>query len=102
MQVTPTASDGRAAVPVDVFYIVLSKGDHGERDFCLRSALYDTRDLAEAELSRLRAEDGAGSYGIWRSTTFIEPAEWLHRVVRSDGTLILPRLHGVEKCADTH
>jgi hypothetical protein len=31
---------------------------------------------------------------------YIEPAEWLHRVVRLDGTLILPRLRGVEELAD--
>jgi len=100
MQLTPNASSDRPAAPVDVFYIVLTQGERGERGHSLRSPLYDTRDGAEPELTRLRAADGAGSYGIWRSTTYIERGEWLHRVLRSDGTLILPRLHGVEKCAE--
>lgn len=113
MHLTPSASNGpangtigfpdQAAVPTDVFYIVQSKGDGGERDHRLHSALYETHAGAETELSRLQAADepGAGSYEIWRSTTYIDPAEWLHRVVRSDGTLILPRLRGAEKCAAT-
>jgi hypothetical protein len=97
-----TRFSDRAAAPVDVFYIVQSKGDHGERDHRLRSMLYETLDTAETELSRLRAGDvtGATSYDIWRSTTYIEPTEWLHRVVRSDGTLVLPRLRGAQRCAD--
>lgn len=89
----------RTAVAVDVFYIVQSKGERGERDHRLRSDLYDTQATAEMELTRLRTADvaDAASYGIWWSTTYIEAAEWLHRVVRSDGTLILPRLRGVRK-----
>jgi hypothetical protein len=87
-----------AAVPVEVFYVVLSKGTVGERHHCLRSALYETRPQAHAELVRIRAADSAGSYDVWKSATYIEPAEWLHRVVRSDGTLILPRLRGAERC----
>jgi hypothetical protein len=90
----------RAAVPAEVFYVVLSKGTAGERDHYLRSVLYETRPQAETELARMRAADGGGSYDVWKSATYIEPAEWLHRVVRSDGTLILPRLGGVEKCTD--
>ena|SRR5688572_14129927 len=102
------ASDGRSdrstsfsasvAVPVEVFYVVQSNGALGERDHHLRSGLYETRLQADSELSRLRAANSGESYGVWKSATYIEPAEWLHRVVRSDGTLILPRLRGVEKC----
>ena len=92
----------QSSVPIDVFYIVQSKGDRGERDHLLRSVPYETQAQAETELGRLRGADvtGAASYGIWRSTTYVEPAEWLHRVVRSDGTLILPRLRDTQKCAD--
>jgi hypothetical protein len=82
---------------MDVFYVVQSTGVVGERSNCLRSALFESRSQADTELNRLRIEDSAGSYEIWKSTTYIEPAEWLHRVVRSDGTFIIPRLHGVEK-----
>jgi hypothetical protein len=88
-----------AEVPLDVFYVVLSKGELGERDHRLRSALYETRLQADTELGRIRAADPGSDYGVWKSTTYIEPAEWLHRVVRADGTLILPRLHAVEKCS---
>jgi hypothetical protein len=86
-----------SASPEEVFYVVQSTGTLGERDHRLRSDLYETRPQADAELARLRHEDPAGSYGVWKSVTYIEPAEWLHRVVRSDGTLILPRLHGLDK-----
>ncbi len=86
-----------AAAPVDVFYVVQSAGIVGERNHRLRSDLYETRPQAEAQLVQLRHADSGGSYSVWKSTTYIEPAEWLHRVVRSDGTLILPRLHGLEK-----
>jgi len=84
--------------PVDVFFVVQSTGLlGGEREYSLRSALYETRPGAEMELARLRDADSAGSYEVWKSARYIEPAEWLHRVVRLDGTLTRPRLHGVEK-----
>ena len=86
-----------AAIPTDVFYVVQSASVCGERTNYLRSALYETRPQAEAELTRLRDTNHSDSYGVWKSSTYVEPAEWLHRVVRSDGTLILPRLYGVEK-----
>jgi hypothetical protein len=89
-----------AATPLEVFYVVQSTGVLGERDHRLRSDLYETRPQADSELARLRGADSGGTYGVWKSVTYIEPAEWLHRVVRSDGTLILPRLHGVEKLTD--
>jgi hypothetical protein len=62
--------------------------------------LYETRPQADVELAGLRHTDSGGTYGVWKSVTYIEPAEWLHRVVRSDGSLILPRLRGVEKLTD--
>ena len=89
-----------AAAPREVFYVVESTGIVGERDHRLRSALYETRPQAQMELVRLRAEVSGGSYSVWKSATYVEPAEWLHRVVRVDGSLILPRLHGVEKSTD--
>jgi hypothetical protein len=83
--------------PSDVFYVVQSERADGERTHSIRSDLYETRLQAEAEFARLSEASRDSHYGIWKSTTYIEPAEWLHRVVRSDGTLILPRLHDVEK-----
>jgi hypothetical protein len=104
---SPNGAPGRlqsvaaaAAPPLEVFYVVQSSGRVGERDHRLRSALYETRPQADTELVRLRHEDSHSIYGVWKSATYIEPAEWLHRVVRSDGTLILPRLRGVEKLTD--
>ena len=84
--------------PTEVFYVVQSTGvELGERSHRLCSALYETRRQAESELSRLRTAKPLGAYGVWKSATYIEPAEWLHRIVRSDGSLILPRLNGAEK-----
>jgi hypothetical protein len=84
--------------PTEVFYVVQSTGaDVGERSHRLSSALYETRLQAETELSRLRTAAPHDTYGVWKSATYIEPAEWLHRIVRSDGSLILPRLNGAEK-----
>ena len=94
------AAVAAAAPPVEVFYVVLSAGIVGERDHHLRSDLYETRPQADVELARLRGTDSTGSYSVWKSVTYIEPAEWLHRVVRCDGTLILPRLRHVEKLAN--
>jgi len=86
--------------PLEVFYVVQSADVVGERNHRLRSDLYETRPQAAEEIARLRHADSGGNYSVWRSTTYIEPAEWRHRVVRSDGTLILPRLHGLEKLTD--
>lgn len=85
--------------PFEVFYVVQSTGLPGERNHRLSSALYETRRQAEDELSRLCTAEPSANYGVWKSATYIEPAEWLHRVVRSDGSLILPRLNGAEKGA---
>jgi hypothetical protein len=89
-----------AAPPLEVFYVVQSTGVLGERDHRLRSDLYETQPQADVELAGLRHADSGGTYSVWKSVTYIEPAEWLHRVVRSDGSLILPRLRGVEKLTD--
>ena len=86
--------------PLEVFYVVQSTGVVGQRSHRLRSDLYETGPQAATELARLRHADTGGSYSVWKSATYIEPAEWRHRVVRSDGTLILPRLHGLEKLTD--
>jgi hypothetical protein len=93
-------SSAPVASPEEVFYVVHSTGVLGERDHRLCSDLYETRLQADAELPRARHADSAGSYGVWKSGTYIEPAEWLRRVVRADGTLILPRLHGLDKLPD--
>jgi hypothetical protein len=83
--------------PVEIFYVVRTTGAEGERNHSLCSPLYETRLQAQKELARLQREDAAGGYSIWKSETFIEPAEWMHRVVRADGTMILPRLHGTSR-----
>jgi hypothetical protein len=93
-----TSFSESAAIPVEVFYVVQSNGALGERHHYLRSDLYETRVQADSELFRLRAANSGESYDVWKSATYIEPAEWRHRVVRFDGTLILPRLRDVEKC----
>jgi hypothetical protein len=86
--------------PVDVFYVVRSAELSGDRAHRLCSPLYETRPPADTELVRLRREDRSGAYSVWKSATYVEPAEWLHRVVRLDGTLILRRLCGAEELAD--
>lgn len=86
------------STPVDVFYVVQSTGARGgEREYRLCSALYETRPQAETEIFRQRNANSGGRYEVWKSVRYVDPAEWLHRVVRIDGTLILPRLHGLEK-----
>ena len=86
-----------ATTPVEVFYVVRTTAVQGERNHYLCSALYETRPQATSELERLQQDDGAGVYSVWKSETYIEPAEWLHRVVRADGTMILPRLRGTSR-----
>jgi hypothetical protein len=96
-----TSFSASVEVPAEVFYVVQSNGALGERDHHLRSDLYETRLQADSELSRLRAANSGESYGVWKSATYIEPAEWRHRVVRFDGTLVLPRLRDAEKSTGT-
>jgi hypothetical protein len=85
------------AAPVEVFYVVRTTAAEGERNHCLSSALYETRLQAQSELDRRQGEDGSASYSVWSSQTYVEPAEWRHRVVRADGTMIVPRLHGTTR-----
>ena len=82
---------------VEIFYVVRTTAAQGERNHCLRSTLYETRQRAEGELARLQQEDATGSYSVWSSETYIQPTEWLHRVVRADGTMILSRLRGTSR-----
>jgi hypothetical protein len=82
---------------MDVFYVVQSTGALGERAHCLRSDLYETRPQAETALARLRDANPEGSYGVWKSTTYIEPAGStvaLHplKTVRSRGSGSASRL----------
>jgi hypothetical protein len=88
------------ALPVEVFYVVRSAGDFPERAHSIRSDLYETRSQANTERARLQDADPDSNYGVWKSATYVEPAEWLHRVVRFDGTLVLPRLRGAERIAN--
>ena len=94
--------------PVEVFYVVRTTAVEGElavqlpceRQHHLCSPLYETRHQAQDELARMQGQDASGAYSIWKSETYIEPAEWRHRVVRADGTMVLPRLHGTTRGAD--
>jgi hypothetical protein len=83
--------------PVEIFYVVRTRATEGERSHSLCSALYESRPQAQRELVRLQREDAAGDYSVWKSETYIEPAEWMHRVIRTDGTMILPRLRGATR-----
>jgi hypothetical protein len=41
------------------------------------------------QLTHLRgAAATSGIYSVWRSTTYVEPAEWLYDVVIADGSII--------------
>ena len=93
--------------PVEVFYVVRTKALQGERavqlpaerQHRLSSPLYETRHQAQDELALLQRQHAGGVYSIWKSERYVEPAEWLHRVVRADGTMILPRLHDTTRGA---
>jgi hypothetical protein len=78
---------GSLATPADVFYVVQSTGAPGRRAHRLASLLYETRPHAHAELARLSAAH-PGDYAIWKSTTYVEPPQWGHAVIRADGTLV--------------
>lgn len=89
-----------ATTPLEVFYVVRTTAVRGERSHYLCSSLYQTRPQALTERDRLQQENAADVYSVWKSETYIEPAEWLHRVVRTDGTIILPRLRGTSRNVD--
>jgi hypothetical protein len=94
--------------PVEVFYVVRTTAVRGklavqppsERQHRLSSPLYEKWPQAHDELARLQRQDAGGVYSIWKSETYVGPGEWLHRVVRADGTIVLPRLHGTTRGAD--
>lgn len=77
------------AAPADVFYVVQSTGAPGRREHRLTSVLYETRPHAHAELVRLSAAY-PGDYAIWKGTTHIEPPQWGHAVMLSDGKVVPP------------
>ena len=85
-----TGADDRIVAPLEVFYVVETTGKViGKRRHRIRSLFYETRPQAQAELLQLQAASAcADDYGVWKSTTYIEPAEWLRDVVMKDGTLI--------------
>jgi len=89
---------------MDVFYVVhTTAGVSGERHHRVRSLLFETRRQARTELKRLREADGAnGTYGIWKGTTYVEPAEWSYDVVMADGTVVpARRVPAAAQAADT-
>jgi hypothetical protein len=86
---------------VDIFYVVRTLAAEGERNHYLCSVLYETGPQAQTELTRLQREDAAARYEVWKSATFVEPAEWRHRVVRADGSLIHTRLRGTTQDIET-
>ena len=86
-----STTDDRRAAPAEVFYVVQTTGGIlGRRHHRLRSRLFETPLQARAELARLAALTFASgaSYGVWNSTTYVEPAEWSHDVELEDGTVI--------------
>jgi len=80
---------GPFTIPADVFSIVQSTGSLGRREHRLASVLYEARTDASAELLRLSVAH-PGDYYIWKSTTYIEPPQWGHPVIRVDGSVVLP------------
>jgi hypothetical protein len=80
---------GSFATPADVFYVVQSTGTTGRREHRLASGLYEMRPHAHTELARLSAAR-PGDYAIWKGTTYIEPPQWGHAVMRADGTVVPP------------
>ena len=80
---------GPFTIPADVFSVVQSTGSLGRREHRLASVLYEARTDAGAELLRLSVAH-PGDYSIWKSTTYIEPPQWGHPVIRVDGSVVLP------------
>ena len=86
----PTDAGDQLVTPAEIFYVVQTTGKGiGKRHHRVRSLLYETRRQAQGELLQLRAASaGADTYDVWKSTTYIEPAEWMSDVVMNDGTMI--------------
>jgi hypothetical protein len=81
---------GALVTSADVFYVVqTTTGAPGRREHRLASILYEARAHADAELARLCAARPA-DYAIWKSTTYVEPPQWGHAVMRTDGTVASP------------
>jgi hypothetical protein len=77
-------------VPLEVFYVVQTTGDViGSRHHRICPPLYETPQQAQIELMKLQAEvSGNDTYSVWKATTYVEPAEWLHDIVIADGSII--------------
>ncbi len=89
---TASTDDG-LPVPLEVFYVVRTTGGIvGKRHHRICPPLYETPRQAQTELIHLRAAAcSSGTYSIWKSTAYIEPAEWLYDVVIADGSIIRAR-----------
>jgi hypothetical protein len=77
------------AAPLAVFYVIETTGRViGERHHRVCSHMFETRFQAHTELARLELANASGAFSIWKSTTYVEPAEWLYDVIMADGTVI--------------
>ena len=91
------STDDGLHAPLEVFYVVRTTGGVvGKRQHRICPPLYETPQQAQMELMHLRGvASNSGTYSVWKSTTYIEPAEWLYDVVIADGSIIraaeLPR-----------
>jgi hypothetical protein len=88
-------TDDGLPVPLEVFYVVRTTGDVvGKRHHQICPPLYETPHQAQLELTHLRgAASAGGTYSVWKSTTYVEPAEWLYDVVIADGSIIRATSH---------
>jgi hypothetical protein len=84
------ATDGGVNLPLEVFYVVqTTSGAIGRRQHRICPPLYETPRQAQMQLTHLRgAAATSGTYSVWRSTTYVEPADWLYDVVVADGSII--------------
>ena len=81
-------------IPADVFYVDQSSGVPGAREHAVSSDLYETHAQANSELVRLKGQNPAGAYDIWKSSTYVEPPAWLYSVVLADGTVVPTGYYG--------
>jgi hypothetical protein len=80
--------------PADVFYVVQSAGSAGEQQHRVCSVLFETRQQAEAELSRLDKSGSDLQYSVWHSATYVEPHSWLYPVVLANGVVVSSHIPG--------
>jgi hypothetical protein len=78
----------RPITPVDVYFVVQSRGKPGKNDHKVISPLFETRVQAHAELTRLRPERKDKVLTVWKHTTQVQPAQWLADVIMADGSVI--------------